>query len=568
MYSQSRHGGRNMNQYLIVTDTPGIKQFVFGADPLIEIRGASALLDQVNRNETPERLKQALVDRGGRLTRTVFCNGGTGQFLVEAVNAEDVEAAAGELAAYCRGRSGGELRIACGVAPYHPDTYSTAVGLAHRRMRLSRELEQGRKAVSLVPVLMQCDSLSYLPVEASDSWGGEFTWISQATRVKREEGKQNRSVWGQWLECLATEHGHLWPERKAWHKLRPRDFTKVGENASGRAKGTIGLVYADGNAMGRLVQKLNHPDVCESFSKTVDGSIRTACFLGLGEVCAAEIEANCKRGPDDPLRVLPADILLLGGDDLLVILPGDRAVAFAERICGHFERLTREKLDAIDAGPAQDFFQECGLGGDRGMTISCGVALAHDSYPFYLLLDLAEELLRSAKAAGSKDPRKQDYWAPSYVDFHRVVTSSSHQVSQVRREVYYTESERPRTLRPVPVEQVERLRQGVDVLRESGLPRNKLHGLLNGSLSENPRKAEWRILPHGDSLRLLFLHQLFHRIRRTKLGNSKNSLLPSRQYPSSRRWASFPVPSIRCLLMSTVGVSGVIAEGGNEHSAI
>jgi hypothetical protein len=31
-----------MQRFLVVTDTPGIKQFVFGTDPLAEVRGASA----------------------------------------------------------------------------------------------------------------------------------------------------------------------------------------------------------------------------------------------------------------------------------------------------------------------------------------------------------------------------------------------------------------------------------------------------------------------------------------------------------------------------------------------
>ncbi len=49
-----------MPQFLVVIDTPGIKQFVFGTDALAEIRGASALLDRLNRRETQERLNDML----------------------------------------------------------------------------------------------------------------------------------------------------------------------------------------------------------------------------------------------------------------------------------------------------------------------------------------------------------------------------------------------------------------------------------------------------------------------------------------------------------------------------
>ena len=35
--------------FVIVIDTPSIKNYVFGTDPLNEIRGASARLDQLNQ---------------------------------------------------------------------------------------------------------------------------------------------------------------------------------------------------------------------------------------------------------------------------------------------------------------------------------------------------------------------------------------------------------------------------------------------------------------------------------------------------------------------------------------
>jgi len=48
-----------MQRFLVVIDTPGIKQFVFGTDALAEIRGGSALLDRLNRIETEDHLSQA-----------------------------------------------------------------------------------------------------------------------------------------------------------------------------------------------------------------------------------------------------------------------------------------------------------------------------------------------------------------------------------------------------------------------------------------------------------------------------------------------------------------------------
>ena len=101
-----------MPRYLIVFDTPGIKQFVFGTDALAEVRGASALLDQLNRFETEKRLCQAL---GADVTK-IFANGGTGQFVVQAPDRDHVRAALDRLTAYYREQTGGEVRPLAGVA--------------------------------------------------------------------------------------------------------------------------------------------------------------------------------------------------------------------------------------------------------------------------------------------------------------------------------------------------------------------------------------------------------------------------------------------------------------------
>src|SRR5260221_84173 len=152
-----------MPRFLLLLDTPGIKQFVFGTDPLAEIRGASALLDRLNRIDTERELAARLHANGARLERVVYANGGSGQVIVEA-------------------------------------------GAAARHRR-----------------------------------------------------------------------------------------------------GYVGLVYADGNAMGRLVQELDSVDTCAAFSRIVDESIRAACHQALTAGCAGEIAAVRKALAQGlPFPALPA----------------------------------------------------------------------------------------------------------------------------------------------------------------------------------------------------------------------------------------------------------------------
>jgi hypothetical protein len=463
-----------MRRFLIVIDTPGIKQFVFGTDTLAEIRGASALLDRLNRIETTHYLREAL----GPGVRTIRANGGAGQFIVDAPDRERVRQAIDRLSTYYREQTGGEVRPVAGVAEY-PESrdYREAVRAAFTELHLRRDLASGHPTVPTLPFVLECESASHLPALGPCFWGGERLLLSSASQLKRRESRESRQgiLWSAWIEHLkmAPEEGH---------KLRPIDAESIGEHA--QRKGYVGLVYADGNAIGRLVQELDSPEVCQDFSELLDGSIRQACYDALGETCWREItqlrenRANGKRTGQ-----LPADILLLGGDDLLVLLPADRALDFALHVTETFERLTRQSQAQ---GAARQFLKH--RLGQRGLTISCGVALGPARYPFYLLLDLAEELLRSAKHGGSDDEETTKYWAPAYVDFHLVAGSTSQELSAIREEDYRVDKTCPRTLRPYRRERLECLRDATRRLRQGGLPRSKLQELFTASLE--PRELQ------------------------------------------------------------------------------
>jgi CRISPR-associated protein Cmr2 len=278
-----------------------------------------------------------------------------------------------------------------------------------------------------------------------------------------------------------------WPDDpRAWqHGLRVSDVSEIGDSDPRKR---VGLVYADGNAMGRLVQELDSSDVTRAFSTIVDSAVRAACFEALAEVTRFEIGyVRHDHEQGRPLRPLPADVLLLGGDDLLVLLPGERALLVALLVCRAFERLTAAAITGL-TGDARRFFEKRGLLG-HGMTISCGVAIGPAKHPFYLLLDLAEQLLKNAKNAGSAAKDRSEHRAPAHVDFHVIAGAASLDLGPLRREDYHADSDHPRTLRPFDLGGLDRLRLGAHGLRSGGLPRSKLHDLFDAALALKPALA-------------------------------------------------------------------------------
>ncbi len=505
------------SRYLLVTDTPGIKQFVFGTDALAEVRGASALLDRLNRDCTIPTLSESLPAEAECIP--VFANGGTGQFILHVPDTTTAEGAVHALARFYREQTGGDLRIVWGLVPW-PEAmpYQEAAREAYFQLRTSRETARDNRTAAQMPLLLECGSSSHLPALPQPyRWGGESLMLSEAVRGKREEARLLRESgpWIGWMDHLSRNGP--WPDRGDWRTLRAREAEALEEarqrDRAPARKGYVGLVYADGNAMGRLVQELDDQDTCKAFSELVDLSIRDACHQALDEVCAEEIAAQ-RASPDKP-RPLPADILLLGGDDLLVLLPADVTLPFTLCVTEAFEKITRRRINDLPPGSARAFFEKR-LKTERSLTISCGVALAPAKYPFYLLLDLAEDLLRSAKQGGSRAPeaKGEKYWAPSYVDFHLIVGPAGADLAAVREEDYFVgRNDTPwRTLRPYSRDRLRGLRDAVECLQQARIPRSKLQDLFDAALDPRASRAE------------LHSRELFARLREDRVHHERRAL--------------------------------------------
>lgn len=123
-------------RYVLVIDVPGIKEYVFGTERLVEIRGGSGLLDHLNRNRALECLNAAL-DKDN--VKCVFAGGGAGQFIVTA-NEDNLQIGIRKLKGLFRESSKGGLRLICGYSECPTeDDYKQSLARAFMRMNAEKD---------------------------------------------------------------------------------------------------------------------------------------------------------------------------------------------------------------------------------------------------------------------------------------------------------------------------------------------------------------------------------------------------------------------------------------------
>ncbi len=156
----------------------------------------------------------------------------------------------------------------------------------------------------------------------------------------------------------------------------PTEFKKI---AKGSTKSWLALIHIDGNGMGNRINKIRKGDkvldTLKSFSENVEKSTKVAYKKGVDRVI--EI-LKMNKESTDPLPMRP---IVLGGDDLTLIIRGDLAIAFTYAYLKEFEKQTEEKL--------KDY------GGK--LTAATGIVFVKEKFPFHYSAHLAEELTSYAK---------------------------------------------------------------------------------------------------------------------------------------------------------------------------
>jgi CRISPR-associated protein Cmr2 len=265
-----------------------------------------------------------------------------------------------------------------------------------------------------------------------------------------------------------------------------RSLHEIGEHSNGY----VAYIYADGNSMGRYIRKkIKTPAQYQQFSEDVFKATEESVYNAIADHLKPYLytpDAKSSRQNKAPVWIHPFEIVAIGGDDVLLIVPANKALEVAQAIGQYFESLLvetgryaiqnhREQTQSHRYQSASSPTSNCCL------STSSGVLITTADTPIYYADVLVSQLLKSAKQRLKKLNEEHDYYGGT-VDFLvlKAVTMVSSDITRFRQEGLTTSPpNRNHTLKlyaaPYTLYELSGLIDTVKAFKRSGFPKSQLY---------------------------------------------------------------------------------------------
>ena len=410
-------------QYAIALDIGGIHDYIFGTNKLREIRGASILLDKLNREFPIEELRNGNYGTEDVDWKAVITAGGNIKVLFK--DRKKAEKFKNYLCELFNNNAPNAKVTVIVTARHGLNEEQQWLKKMEKELQREKLLHREKKQILTSGFFKACEACGLYPAEEYDTSRNRYICKSCYHKVKESKNYIKIEIYDEIKKKINSNNLEL-----------PEDFSQIGEASDPR--GYMGFIYADGNKMGERLSGIKTIDELKRFSSDVHKATLDATVSAINK--------------HFPSKDLPIQIILAGGDDLILALPAHKTIDVVIDFCEAFN----SNSSSFD------------------ITTSAGVVICHDSLPIKNILNAAEALLKNAKAESRKNGGGK-----TYIDFS-VVTSSvlENPVSKRMREmviedmgIHYI------TKRPYSVEGLKDLRDTIKAFKERGFPKNKLNML-------------------------------------------------------------------------------------------
>ncbi len=413
-------------QFKLTIELKRVQTFIFEVPRLKAMLGANALIGQTMRHELPN----LLTNQGAQLNwPTEVCLQSAADDPLNTAPETDRDDPAALYQSGILARDGGHFSVlfddklkaehfrrqaeAVLVEQLPGVLYETRIEEfpeSAKPQRQSRDLHE--TALLDLPVLQVCQETGQGPASERNNKG---YWQGESVKHRLE--------WGDWFynghthDIIGLLRSALYPD----HKMDWRDPEDLGDLASGDY---LALIHADGNGIGKRYKAWR--DQAKSTDEVVKEAHGEAFFHSMRVTVRRAVVAALQKTFTQVGGVRPYEILMLGGDDLLLACRANQALDFA-----------RHYAEALQQDTLTD---------NKPLTVAIGVAIAKKTYPIHRLHVLAESLASSAKRLYRALPEDDK---TSVIDWQVVTQSWFEGVKEARQQterVQYLVNDQPETL--------------------------------------------------------------------------------------------------------------------------
>ena len=257
----------------------------------------------------------------------------------------------------------------------------------------------------------------------------------------------------------------------------PNDLSDIAKASD--PENYIAFIYADGNNMGAYLENIETPAQYRQFSERVFVTMQTAAFKALAKLEPVWIT------DDNDRYVFPFEIISIGGDDLLIIVPGSKAFEIVHAIGENFdsEFNSYAKLKEKDNLPKSQRYKSNDWVEAQEMqpvfSMSLGFVIAEGHTPVGFLEHLAGSLLKSAKTRAKTLIKDAGGYRGGTVDFLvlKSISMITSNLSDFRKKFYKTDTKNSLTMRPFTLHELSGFIKTIKAFKEGKFPQSQLYQL-------------------------------------------------------------------------------------------
>lgn len=400
-------------EVLAMYDVRGIQSFIFRTNKVKEIRGASALVENIIQEALADAISRTSLD--GRAVNAVLEWEGKETLEFEddkSIDAQTLFVGGGN--AYVLYRTG-ELALEVNklMSRYVLDkTYSLqlAVAMVNKTDSYSADYQNVQLRMGEIKASMpHSGCLGALPIVATDDMSG-FPISMESREFLHNKLEQDSDLSKESLLKLEKYYTKYATEAGTLEKKHGNLITELGKDS------TIAVIHIDGNNMGMRIRDLleqvegysNAVNRMRTISYNINRSFKDS-FDTMTKSIEAWIMSDANKLLKKELEEKTAKYIrkiIVAGDDITFVCNGKLALAAVEAFV---EDVTKKVMfgDSSDPENVKKY----------GMSVCAGIAYVHSHFPFSTAYQVAEECCDSAKTRAKVEANMEGSRIGNWVDF-------------------------------------------------------------------------------------------------------------------------------------------------------